>query len=58
VKPILLAAAGLGLWLLLRRRSGTEGHVVVAWDDGSELELREDSEERDRLVAIAVRALR
>ena len=33
-------------------------HVVVAWDDGSELELREGSEERDRLVAIAARALR
>ena len=58
MKLILLAAAGLGLWLVLRRRSDTETRVVVAWDDGSELELREGSEERDRLVAIAAQALR
>lgn len=58
MKLILLAAAGLGLWLVLRRRSGTDSHVAVAWDDGSELQLREGSEERARLVAIAAQVLR
>jgi hypothetical protein len=58
VKLVLLAAAGFGLWLVLRRRSDAERRVVVAWDDGSELELSEGSEERERLVAIATRGLR
>ena len=53
MKLLLLGAAGLGLWLVLGRRRADERRVVVAWDDGSELELREGTEERERLVAIA-----
>ena len=54
----LLALAGAGVWLLLRRRSEDERRVVVAWQDGSELELRAGSAERERLVSIAAEALR
>ena len=52
-----LVLAVLGAWLLLRRRSEAE-HVVVAWGDGSELELVPRSPERERLVAVAREALR
>jgi hypothetical protein len=52
-----LVLAVLGAWLLLRRRSEAE-HVVVAWGDGSELELEPRSPERERLVAVAREALR
>jgi hypothetical protein len=58
VKLLILAAAGLALWLVLRGRRGDEPRVVVAWDDGSELELRPGTAERERLVAIAAKALR
>jgi hypothetical protein len=58
VKILLLGAVGLGLWLVFGRRRADERRVVVAWDDGSELELREGTEERERLVAIAAAALR
>jgi hypothetical protein len=54
----LLALAGAALWLLLRRRSQDERRVLVAWQDGSELELRACSAERERLVSIAAEALR
>jgi hypothetical protein len=57
VRLFLLAAAALGAWLFLRRRrSADERHVVVAWADGSELELG-DGTARERLVAIAGGAL-
>jgi hypothetical protein len=57
VRLVLLAAAAVGAWLFLRRRRGTdERHVVVAWADGSELELGEGAS-RDRLLAIAEGAL-
>jgi len=52
-----LVLAVVGAWLLLRRRSEME-HVVVAWGDGSELELEPRSPERERLVAVAREALR
>jgi hypothetical protein len=52
-----LVLAVVGAWLLLRRRSEAE-HVVVAWGDGSELELEPRSPERERLVAVAREALR
>jgi hypothetical protein len=54
----LLALAGAAVWLLLRRRSQDERRVLVAWQDGSELELRAGSAERERLVSIAAEALR
>ena len=54
----LLAAAAFGVWLLLRRRRADERRVVVAWADGSELELRAGTPERERLVSIAEGALR
>ncbi len=52
-----LVLAVVGAWLLLRRRSEAE-QVVVAWGDGSELELEPRSPERERLVAVAREALR
>ena len=58
MKILLLGAVGLGLWLVFGRRRADERRVVVAWDDGSELELREGTDERERLVAIAAAALR
>ena len=58
MRLVLLAAAAVGAWLLLRRRRADEHHVVVAWADGSELELRDGMPERERLVAIAEGALR
>ena len=54
---VVLVLAVVGAWLLLRRRSEAE-HVVVAWGDGSELELEPRSPERERLVAVAREALR
>ena len=54
----LLALAGAAAWLLLRRRSEDERRVVVAWQDGSELELRAGSAERERLVSIAAEVVR
>ena len=53
----LLAAAAVGAWLFLRRRRAADRRrVVVAWADGSELELGEGAS-RDRLLAIAEGAL-
>jgi hypothetical protein len=53
VRLVLLAAAAVGAWLFLRRRRAADRrHVVVAWADGSELELGEGAS-RDRLLAIA-----
>jgi hypothetical protein len=57
VRLLLLVLAGLGVWLLIRRREADDRRVVVAWDDGSELVLRHGSPERDRLAAIAQEAL-
>ncbi len=52
-----IVLAVVGAWLLLRRRRDEE-HVVVAWGDGSELELEPRSPGRERLVAVAREALR
>lgn len=58
MRLLLLAAAAVGTWLVLRRRrTGDERHVVVGWADGSELELGEGTS-RERLVSIAEAALR
>jgi len=48
----------IGAWLLLRRRKDEEHAVVVAWGDGSELQLEPRSPGRERLVAVAQEALR
>jgi len=58
VRLVLLVAAAVGAWLFLRRRRGGEDCVVVAWADGSELELGDGVTERERLVSIAEGALR
>ena len=57
MKLALLAVAGLVAWLVLRRRAEDQLRVVVAWEDGSELDLRDGTSERERLVAIATGAL-
>ena len=57
MKLALLAVAGLVAWLVLRRRRDDELRVVVAWEDGSELDLRDGTSERERLVAIAAGVL-
>ena len=58
MRLLLLALVAVAAWLLLRRRGEDERRVVVAWQDGSELELRAGSPERERLVSIAREVLR
>jgi hypothetical protein len=58
VRLLLLAAAAAAAYVLLRRSRKDSRRVVVAWEDGSELELAPGSGERDRLVEIAGGALR
>jgi hypothetical protein len=58
MKLLLLPMAALGMWLLLRRRAPDGRRVVVAWEDGSELDLGTGSPERERLVEIAGEVLR
>jgi hypothetical protein len=53
VRLVLALALALGAWLVLRRRGRDDRRVVVAWEDGSELELRRGSAERESLVSIA-----
>jgi hypothetical protein len=53
-----LAAAAAGAWLVVRRRRVDDRRVAVSWEDGSELELRPGSPERERLTRIAEGALR
>ena len=55
---VALALAAVGVWLVVRRRSADGRRVVVAWQDGSELELRPGSAEHERLTALAAEALR
>ena len=58
MRLVLLAAAALGAWLVLRRRRGDGRRVLVAWEDGSELELGPGVPGRERIVAAAEDALR
>ena len=58
MRLVLLAAAAVGAYLLLRRRRTDPRRVVVGWSDGSELELRPGTPERERLVEIAGGVLR
>jgi hypothetical protein len=57
VRLVLLAAAAVAAYVLLRRRRTDPRRVVVAWADGSELELTPAARERDRLLELAERAL-
>ena len=58
MKLLLVPMVALGMWLVLRRRGADGRRVVVAWEDGSELELGTGSPERERLVEIAGEVLR
>ncbi|HEX3289833.1 MAG TPA: hypothetical protein VHR46_00465 [Gaiella sp.] len=56
MRLLLLAAAAVAAYVLLRRRRTDRRRVVVAWADGSELELA-PVPERDRLLDLAEQAL-
>ncbi len=58
MKLALLAGAGLVAGRVRRRRREDELRVLVAWEDGSELQLGDGTPEREQLVAIAAGALR
>jgi hypothetical protein len=58
VRLLVLALAAGAAYVLLRRKRKDSERVVVGWQDGSELELRPGTAERDRLVAVAGGALR
>jgi hypothetical protein len=58
VRLLLLAAAAVTAYVLLRGRRKDQRRVVVGWEDGSELELRAGTGERDRLLEVAGGALR
>jgi hypothetical protein len=58
MRLVLLALAAVGAWLVLRRRRADEHRVVVAWEDGSEVELRAGTPEREQLTSIAGEVLR
>ena len=55
MRLLLLGAAAVAAWLVLRRRGGDARRVVVAWDDGSEVDHAAGTSmpERDRLLEIA-----
>jgi len=57
VKLVVLAFASWGLWLVLRRGRPDRPKVVVAWADGSEVELARGTADRERLLAVAGRAV-
>ena len=58
MRLVLLAAAALAAYVLVRRRRADPRRVIVAWADGSEVELTADAPERARLLEVAERALR
>ena len=58
MRLLLLAAAAVTAYVLLRHRRNDPRRVVVGWEDGSELELRPGTGERDRLVEVAGGGLR
>jgi hypothetical protein len=51
---VLAAVAAVVLW---RRRGREAPQAVVAWRDGAEVPLREGAPVRERIVAVAERAL-
>jgi hypothetical protein len=54
VRLLVAAVIALAAYVLARlRRKDPQGRVVVGWRDGSEVELRPGTPERDRLVEIA-----
>ena len=57
MRLVVLLVAAVGAWLVLRRRQRGEPRVVVACEDGSELEFSRGSPERESLVAIAREAV-
>ena len=57
MKLVLLGAVASALWVVLRRGRSEPLRAVVAWRDGSELELPGGTPERERLVAVAERLL-
>jgi hypothetical protein len=57
VRLVVLLSLVVGAWLVLRRREHDERRVVLAWEDGSELEFSRGSSERESLVAIAREAV-
>ena len=58
MRLLVLALAAGAAYLVMRRKRKDSRRVVVGWQDGSELELRPGTAERDRLVAVAGGALR
>ena len=58
MRLLVLALAAVAAYVLVRRNRKDAGRVVVGWHDGSELELRPGTAERDRLIAVAGGVLR
>ena len=59
MRLLLVAVAAVALAWLVRRRGSDDGRrVVVAWQDGSELELPSRSSDGERFVAIARQVIR
>jgi hypothetical protein len=57
MRIVLLAAAALAAWTIVRRRRGARPRVHVAWQDGAELDLSSTSSAHAGLAAIAERVL-
>ena len=57
MRLLLLGAAAVAAWLVLRRRGGDARRVVVAWRGGEEVGLAEGTPEHRRIVDVAERAL-
>ncbi len=58
MRLLVVAVAALAAYVLTRLRRKDSRRVVVAWRDGSEVELRPGTPERDRLVEVARGAFR
>lgn len=57
-RAFLFAVGTLLAWRLLRRRGRTVAEITVGWADGSSIALDPGSPERERILAVAVDALR
>ena len=53
MRLVVLTAAAVVAYVVLRRHREDPHRVAVGWVDGAELELRPGTPERERLVAIA-----